>query len=343
MNDNTVHGMRRSGRKEGLVAMAMLALATPFTSGREAKAATLEIVPVIEPSDVLGTPDRPGPSFMVAASLTVEQDIPLDFGTVLAPSGGTGNLTVNPSTGAKSYDTANSIISSDASTSAHLTVGGGHQGSTYLVGLPSSGSVGSFSLTSFTKASPDNYTFNASGESTLEIGATVAIPANAAPGSYTGTSGSLTALELSQFRVGQAALTGIALKLAKPMSLSTVTNLGFGDVVAGTTAGTVVMTPTGGRTSTGGVTLGATASSAAGKFSLTGESGADFAVTVSPTTLSLTGPGTAMTVDTWSVTPSSGTLSSGAQTIAVGGTLHVGAKQTSGSYSGIFTISTNYQ
>ncbi len=73
---------------------------------------------------------------------------------------------------------------------------------------------------------------------------------------------------------------------------------------------------------------------------MTGASGATYSVTI-PATVSLTGPGSAMTVTL--TDPGAGTLTGGTDTFNVGGTLAVGASQTAGSYSGTYTVSVNYQ
>ena len=73
---------------------------------------------------------------------------------------------------------------------------------------------------------------------------------------------------------------------------------------------------------------------------MTGASGASYSVTV-PASVSLTGPGTAMTATL--TNDGGGSLTGGTDTFNVGGTLSVGASQTAGSYSGTYTVSVNYQ
>lgn len=279
-----------------------------------------------------------------AASLTITQQSALTFGTVEAPSSGTGLLTINAQTGAQSYDITGSLISADAHGQAQFLVAGGKSGDNYTVTLPTTGTVGGNSISSFTVYSPDNFTFDTTGQSHFYLGATVSIAAGAASGTLTGGStSSLTASETSPVRSGSLTASGITLKIARPMSLTKVTDVSFGDIVAGSKAGTVVLSTSGTRTVTGGVSLGASTGASAGSFNLSGEPNAAYNVTVTPATLDLNGPGAAMTVDTWTPSISSGTLPTGTQNIALGGTLHVGANQTAGSYSGIVTISTDYQ
>jgi hypothetical protein len=50
-----------------------------------------------------------------------------------------------------------------------------------------------------------------------------------------------------------------------------------------------------------------------------------------------------MTVATFTSTPATtGTLTAGAQTLTVGGTLSVGASQATGAYTGTYTVTVQY-
>jgi hypothetical protein len=134
-----------------------------------------------------------------------------------------------------------------------------------------------------------------------------------------------------------------------PITITKSADMNFGNAaVQAGTGGTVVMAPAGTRTATSGVTLPAvTGTVAAASFSIAGQANYTYAITLpaSATTIS-DGASHTMTVDTWTSSPSStGTLNgSGAQTLTIGGTLHVGAGQTAGSYtSGTpFTVTVNY-
>src|ERR1700690_1130854 len=127
------------------------------------------------------------------------------------------------------------------------------------------------------------------------------------------------------------------------IGLSKTTDLNFGDVVASGSLGTVVMTYGGARSATGGTTLGNTTGAAAAAFSVSGVSGSTYAISLpgSATTLS-DGASHTMTVDTYVGSKTVGTLSGGADTFTVGGTLHVAASQVAGSYTATFSVSVNY-
>ena len=134
-----------------------------------------------------------------------------------------------------------------------------------------------------------------------------------------------------------------------PIAISKTVDMNFGNVaVNSTTAGTVVLTPAGTRTQTGGVTLPATKGTVtAAQFYVIGESGYTFAITLPTTDLTITNSTSeTMTVNTFTSTPSgTGTLSgSGEATFNVGATLNVAAGQTAGLYKNEtgFKVTVNY-
>lgn len=132
-----------------------------------------------------------------------------------------------------------------------------------------------------------------------------------------------------------------------PIGIANGGNMNFGNVAVSTALGTVIMDPAGARSVTGGCTLPAvTGSPAAAIFNVTGAAGYTYAITLPAGATLISGPGTDMTVDTWTSSPSgTGTLSAGGtQTLTIGATLHVAGSQVSGSYiSGTpFSITVNY-
>jgi len=116
--------------------------------------------------------------------------------------------------------------------------------------------------------------------------------------------------------------------------------MNFGIVTPLTAAGTVVLTSAGACSSG---TLGLYGTCAPGTFTIT--AAPSTALTISFANGTLTGGGTSMTVDTFttSTTPvSSTTDGSGNLTLDVGATLHVGASQVSGAYTGTYTVTVSY-
>lgn len=109
--------------------------------------------------------------------------------------------------------------------------------------------------------------------------------------------------------------------------------------------GTVVMTPAGLRTSTGGVTLVTGASTpAAATFRVTGQPNAQYVISLPAAAVTIANGGNTMTVSDFTSSPSgTGTLDGGGlQTFAVGATLNVGAAQAVGTYTGTFSVSASY-
>lgn len=131
--------------------------------------------------------------------------------------------------------------------------------------------------------------------------------------------------------------------IVTPISISSSGDLKFGQIVASATQGTVVLTPAGSATSTGGVTVGNASGRSAAIFTVSGNPNSTYAVTLpqSPVTITSATDAT-MTVDTFT-SSGTGTLDgSGTETITVGATLNVGASQNAGDYTGQFSVSVAY-
>ncbi len=173
-----------------------------------------------------------------------------------------------------------------------------------------------------------------SGEDKIDvnIGATVHLAAGQAAGNY---SGSFT------FTCdGDSDSANVAITLLAPISISSSGDMDFGTMVPTGTAGTVTVTPAGARSSVDVDLLGG--SPAAASFDVTGEGNANYSITL-PSSATLTSGGNTMTVDTFNHDAgASPTLVGGSDTFNVGATLHVGATQVSGTYSGTFSVTVNY-
>ena len=132
--------------------------------------------------------------------------------------------------------------------------------------------------------------------------------------------------------------------IVTPIGISNAANMNFGNVAINASAGTVVLTPAGSRSSTGGVTLPATAGTVtAAAFAVTGSGNYTYTITLpgGPITLNA-GP---VTVGTFVSNPSgTGTLTAGAQTVTVGATLNLPAGTTAGSYTNAagLAVTVNY-
>lgn len=161
----------------------------------------------------------------------------------------------------------------------------------------------------------------------------------------------ISAVAISASAFAQTSATASATASARvltPIAIAKLTDLNFGSLVAGATAGTVVLAPSTtapARTPSGGVTLANSAFSAA-SFSVTGEPSMTYTITLPAGAIPITHTTNntlSMTVNNFTSTPASGTLSAaGAQQVDVGATLNVAANQASGLYSGTFNVSVAY-
>lgn len=137
--------------------------------------------------------------------------------------------------------------------------------------------------------------------------------------------------------------------IVTPISIQKDVNMSFGNIAVQTaTGGTVVLSPAGTRTKTGGVTLPAVEGTvAAASFTVSGTANYTYAITLPSTAVKLTRQsGTEfMNATSFTCSPSAtGQLSStGQQTLTVGATLTVAAAQAAGVYtSGNFDVTVNY-
>lgn len=145
--------------------------------------------------------------------------------------------------------------------------------------------------------------------------------------------------------VAQAATTATATASAQILSTLTVANtrgLNFGQVAANG-AGTLAIAGDGTVACSAALVCTGTRQTAA--FDVTGTAGT--AVTAAVTTASITlsdGAGHNMTLDNFDVYfPNGSTLTAGATSFNVGGTLNVNAAQVAGVYNGSFNVSVEYQ
>lgn len=143
-----------------------------------------------------------------------------------------------------------------------------------------------------------------------------------------------------------SAVAETSANIVGPISITKSVDMSFGNVaVSPTIAGTVLLTPASTRTAGGGVTLPAiTGTVTAAKFTVSGESGTTYSITL-PASISLTNGGNSMTVDNFTSTPTpTGSLATGTEDIFVGGTLNVAAAQASGLYSNVsdLVVTVNY-
>ncbi len=133
-----------------------------------------------------------------------------------------------------------------------------------------------------------------------------------------------------------------------PIAIAKSADLAFGNFAPGAAPGTVTISPNGVRAVAGGAT-GMAGSTTAAQFTVTGQAGSTYTISVSGTpltsgsdTMAFTAVSdlTASAITTGNVT--SGTLTGGTQSIFVGGQLAVAANQPAGSYVGTITATVDY-
>jgi hypothetical protein len=133
--------------------------------------------------------------------------------------------------------------------------------------------------------------------------------------------------------------------IVQPITLAKDSDLAFGTVVKPTSGtNTITIDETAGtRTKSGGGDAAlATSTTSRAAFTVGGESGQTFSITV-PSTATMTRSGGSETLTVNLVkTGTSGTLSGGAATFGVGGNFDVASTTVSGAYSGAFNVTVAY-
>ena len=133
--------------------------------------------------------------------------------------------------------------------------------------------------------------------------------------------------------------------LIVPLGITETTDLRFGTISPGNTTGKVLISATGARTSTGGVILSAADAGGAASFTVTGESTSTYAITLPVNwSVSMTNGGSGILYVNDFVSNPSGTgiLTGGTQTLTVGGSIDVYPGHETGSYTGTFQVSVDY-
>lgn len=128
---------------------------------------------------------------------------------------------------------------------------------------------------------------------------------------------------------------------AAPLAITRVKDLSFGRFVGGGGySGTVTVDTSGARSSSGSVLLLSGEAVSPAQFSITGNPGARYVVTLPATVLLAAGGAQISMSGVTASIPAAGVLpSQGSTTFFVGATLAVGAGQVNGIYSGTFDVS----
>jgi len=141
---------------------------------------------------------------------------------------------------------------------------------------------------------------------------------------------------------------GIDAKVIAPITLENTgsTPMDFGTLTRSSVSGSVTLTPAGGRTAAGGVSVLSSSPFSAAPFSVTGENNASFNITLpanNTVQLTRTGGTEKMNVNSFTHNASLQLSGTGTATFKVGATLEVNANQVAGEYSGSFSVTVAYQ
>lgn len=136
----------------------------------------------------------------------------------------------------------------------------------------------------------------------------------------------------------------------QPIAITKAADLSFGEFAPGA-GGTVTVSTSGARTGSGVILSTIGSSPTAAKFDVAGEADATYSITIAPDTSLSDGATNTMALATFSDLTggnattgnvASGTLTGGAESIYVGGTLTVGASQVAGTYTGNIVVTVEY-
>jgi len=142
--------------------------------------------------------------------------------------------------------------------------------------------------------------------------------------------------------------------VVRPLSFVIDDGLDFGNIIRGTTAGTVTVAPNGTRTATGGAILANGGGHKPASFAGMGTNNQRVDISLGANSIMVTGPGAPMRVHTFVVgsTPTAVLTTAplrfrinsatGVFSFPIGATLDVGANQAPGKYTGTWTINLNY-
>jgi len=120
--------------------------------------------------------------------------------------------------------------------------------------------------------------------------------------------------------------------------------LNFGEIYTKNAPNTVTLSPTGVRTSADPSTMGGSASVMPAEFLITGTANATFNI-ILPGTVTLSNGAAVLTVTDFTQSLGSTPIldANGQALFGVGATLHIGANQPTGQYTGVFEVNVTYQ
>lgn len=132
--------------------------------------------------------------------------------------------------------------------------------------------------------------------------------------------------------------------LITPISITKTADLNFGTFVASEASGTITMTPAGAVSTGGGVTEISGGNTSAATFTVAGQTGQSYAITLPAAEVTLVGgtEGESVVLDTFTSNPTDTGIVGTDGTVSVGGTLTVPANCKADTYTGTFDVTVNY-
>ena len=294
-----------------------------------------------------------------------------DLGKVVSASSGDTVFTVDESTGVVTRTSGGGVRLATGTTRAAISVRCGNQGScnntnvAVKIGAIGAPTKRARALTRFTVdmgtatlrsgpsgTSPITFTLNAIPKNTTRtfyVGFDFPIAGdNSGLASGTATSGYYVYVSKSSSQPTSGTTGTAAATVYRPIAISNPTDLVFGTIVRPRTgSGSVAINAsTGARTFSGGVVGLSAPPPSRALFTVTGEGGQAFSVSM-PTILLMTGSGGILPVVLTTSAGSTQVLSSavgsaGTYSFGVGGALPVSSTTRTGSYTGSFAVTVNY-
>lgn len=290
------------------------------------------------------------PSASIAASFSVVRN--LSFGT-LVPVSASGSVTIPLSGAINTYGTATLAPTGTPYYAGQVLYKG--SGLSYFAQSVSmtflnssvtltNGQGGTVVVNNFT-VTPNLQVSQTNPEVTANIGGALNFTSSSSAGNYTG---SVQVRAYSFFGGFDTISLPIVATLWRPLAITQTRQLNFGAINVSTGNAVVNMSAQNGNrtivSGAGGITLISSLPGNPAEFAITGQPNTSINVSL-PSSITLTGPGAAMTVNNFSRRPSgssTNTNSNGDLTLKVGADLIINANQAAGVYNGTYTISVNY-
>lgn len=206
----------------------------------------------------------------------------------------------------------------------------------------SNGSGGTVTVNNFT-ITPNLQISLLNPSANASVGGQMSFTAASTPGNYTGS----VQIRGNSLLGGTATVTlPITLTLWRALSVTQTQALNFGGIeMSGGNSVVGIAPASGARTvvsGANGVRLVTGRPGNAGTFTVTGNPNTAVTVTL-PSTITLSGPGSPMTVNNFSSSPTTPVLdANGNMTLRVGARLTVGANQAPGTYNGTYNLTVSY-